>query len=531
MQFEVIPLKRTDPQLAVAAINKFFNLTTDGRDLEGRAESTAPQGPIVDGDPVTMQLWVRGTVLQIEQVKDLMEKLEGAEAEAGVGRDHPHDPAVRRGGQVGAGDDRAVLDAKEQDPDGHAVGPDAVGGHQAARHHAAGASSRKTRQPEAPAGRSPCDGGPQSPLPSNVARPLTRPAGQARAKPAAGRPTSPPERALTPPGRREAAGRRPLSIRQPAETGGGAGRRGSPRSPKRPRRSRQPAGEARRNPRSRLHPAASSSPRRTPRPWTSWRSCSARSSGPTALQGQREISVFYLKYAKADVAYQLLQEVLGGHTSEAGGSLLGDMASNLLGGGLIGGLVGGLAGGTSSGSSSATTTLQASGPVTMVSDPRLNALIVEANPTDLAFVEQMLRVIDKESSETDIETAGVTRLIPVIHSTADEVATVVRQVFADRMATTQGGGQGQQPNRRKTSCGLCAASGRGAKIPKREANRQKMIIGVDSRSNSVIVTAPSRCIVRSKPWSGRSTSRAAPIPTLSASCRSRCPIRNWCRRP
>ena len=213
-------------------------------------------------------------------------------------------------------------------------------------------------------------------------------------------------------------------------------------------------------------------------------------SGPTALQGQREISVFYLKYAKADVAYQLLQEVLGGHTSDtAGGSLLGDMASNLLGGGLIGGLVGGLAGGTSGGSSSGTTALQASGPVTVVSDPRLNALIVEANPTDLAFVEQMLRVIDKESSETDIETTGVTRLIPVIHSTADEVATVVRQVFADRMATTQGGGQGQQPNPEDFLRAL-----RGQRSQREDSQTRgepvKMTVGVDSRSNSVIVTAP-----------------------------------------
>ena len=212
-------------------------------------------------------------------------------------------------------------------------------------------------------------------------------------------------------------------------------------------------------------------------------------SGPTALQGQREISVFYLKYAKADVAYQLLQEVLGGHTSEAGGSLLGDMASNLLGGGLIGGLVGGLAGGTSSGSSSSATALQASGPVTVVSDPRLNALIVEANPTDIAFVEQMLRVIDKESSETDIETAGVTRLIPVIYSTADEVANVVRQAFADRMASTQGGGQGQQPNPEDLLRAL-----RGQRSQREDSQTRgepvKMTVGVDSRSNSMIVTAP-----------------------------------------
>jgi type II secretory pathway component GspD/PulD (secretin) len=100
-----------------------------------------------------------------------------------------------------------------------------------------------------------------------------------------------------------------------------------------------------------------------------------------------------------------------------------------------------------------------------------------------------LRVIDKENSETDVETTGVTRLIPVIHSTADEVATVVRQVFADRMATTQGGGQGQQPNPEDFLRAL-----RGQRSRREDAQTRgepvKMTVGVDSRSNSVIVTAP-----------------------------------------
>ena len=68
----------------MAAINKFFGLTTAAGDSKAAAKAPA-QGPIVDGDPVTMQLWVRGTVLQIEQVKDLLEKLEGSEAEEGAG--------------------------------------------------------------------------------------------------------------------------------------------------------------------------------------------------------------------------------------------------------------------------------------------------------------------------------------------------------------------------------------------------------------------------------------------------------------
>ena len=40
LQFEVIPLKRTDPQLAVAAINKFFGLTTATGDKKDAVEGS-----------------------------------------------------------------------------------------------------------------------------------------------------------------------------------------------------------------------------------------------------------------------------------------------------------------------------------------------------------------------------------------------------------------------------------------------------------------------------------------------------------
>ena len=45
-------------------------------------------------------------------------------------------------------------------------------------------------------------------------------------------------------------------------------------------------------------------------------------SGPTAVQGEREITVSSLTYAKAEVADQLIQEILSGRTDSYGGSLL-----------------------------------------------------------------------------------------------------------------------------------------------------------------------------------------------------------------
>ena len=45
-------------------------------------EEGSPEGPKVTGDPTTRKLWVRGTSAQISQIRDLVEKLEGPDAEA-----------------------------------------------------------------------------------------------------------------------------------------------------------------------------------------------------------------------------------------------------------------------------------------------------------------------------------------------------------------------------------------------------------------------------------------------------------------
>ncbi|HAL12218.1 MAG TPA: hypothetical protein DCP67_00280, partial [Planctomycetaceae bacterium] len=65
---------------------------------------------------------------------------------------------------------------------------------------------------------------------------------------------------------------------------------------------------------------------------------------PAASQTDRRVTVFYLKYAKADVASTLIQQILsGGADSSDLGSLVGDVAGGLLGGG--GGLMGMMLGG------------------------------------------------------------------------------------------------------------------------------------------------------------------------------------------
>ncbi len=169
-------------------------------------------------------------------------------------------------------------------------------------------------------------------------------------------------------------------------------------------------------------------------------------SGPQQLMPGKNFTVFFLKYAKAEVAQQLIQDIMGGSSSSGGaaGSLMGDVASNLLGGG--GGLLGALMGGGGGGGEGGVTTIQATGPVSIVCDPRLNCLVVQALPTDLELIEQLLKVVDREGSITDVQTAGKPRIIPVIYMQAEDVASVVRETYASRIAGQQRGGQQQQPS-------------------------------------------------------------------------------------
>ena len=198
----------------------------------------------------------------------------------------------------------------------------------------------------------------------------------------------------------------------------------------------------------------------------------------------REYTVFYLKYARAEVAAELLNEILGGGASSGGGEgggLFGDLASAALGdtgGGLVGSLLG-LGGGGGS--------ISTSGTVTMVADRRLNALVVEANTNDLAMIEQLLEVIDQEASPEDVQTFARPRLIPVFNTNAEQIANIVRQVYAERMAGS--GGNQRQPSPEEFIRALRGGRGGRGGGGSAQQEESKMSIGVDTRSNSLVVSA------------------------------------------
>lgn len=211
---------------------------------------------------------------------------------------------------------------------------------------------------------------------------------------------------------------------------------------------------------------------------------------PSAPGTGKNFTVYFLKHCKAEVARQLISDILGG-TSEGGsggGSLVGDVAANLMGGG--GGILGALLGSAGGGDGGVVTTVQVTGPVSIVADTRLNCLIVQALPVDVKLIEQLLKVIDREGSITDVQTAGKPHILPIRYLEAELVAGLVREAFANRMVTASGGQAGGQPNPVELIRAL--RGGRGGR-PEADVKSEeaKMTITVDNRSNSLIVTAPT----------------------------------------
>jgi hypothetical protein len=202
--------------------------------------------------------------------------------------------------------------------------------------------------------------------------------------------------------------------------------------------------------------------------------------------------VFYLKYAPADEAAALLRQIITGETPDeggGGGGLIGDMAADMLGdvgGGLLSGLLG-------AGSGSTTSILP--GSLTIVPDMRMNMLIVNGTPAELDLIEQLLVIIDREGPLEPPETKGRPRLIPVYYTSADEVANVVRSAYASRIEGAAG--QQRQPSaeefiRALRGGGRGGRNGRGGGGGGRDSQNAQvtMAVGVDARSNSLVVTAP-----------------------------------------
>ena len=210
--------------------------------------------------------------------------------------------------------------------------------------------------------------------------------------------------------------------------------------------------------------------------------------------GSSEPTFYWLKYIRAGAAKELLEAVLSGSStagssSGGGGGLIGDMVSEV-GGGLLGSLLGGGSGGGGIGVGGGSLT---SGDVIINADPRLNALIIRANALDLELCEQVLKVIDQPDSPISVQTRGRIEVIPVISQDAEAVATMIKSLFSDRIegGGSSGGGSSQrQPDPREL---IAALTGGGSSRRGGSANSQltetKISVSVDKNTNSLVVMA------------------------------------------
>ena len=212
--------------------------------------------------------------------------------------------------------------------------------------------------------------------------------------------------------------------------------------------------------------------------------------GPIEMTPSEPIA-FYLKYTKAEDAIRMLAELLdGGETvlDESGSSLVNGYVSSASG--LLGSFLT---------TRDGTTTLTYES-ITIVADSRLNRLITQGTTEDIEKVEAYLRIIDKDKSLTDVETYGTSHVIELMHAKASDVAKVLQDAYAGRIAKSQQQaqpqqGQPQQQQPKKTP----EQQKQEAQAKKQQAQKKSsaprnteptMTVAVHEPSNSLIVTAP-----------------------------------------
>ncbi len=162
-------------------------------------------------------------------------------------------------------------------------------------------------------------------------------------------------------------------------------------------------------------------------------------------------SVFYLKFAKADEAKDLLDKFLGISSGSSGGGggggvggMLGGMMSNMVGG-PAGDMLGGLLGGGAGGSGGGTAAWLESTEVQTFYHIRLNSLIVVgATSNDLVMISEFIDYIDQAQAPHDPNLVGKTYVIPVrFYDDVEVLKKTIETLFSDVLVKSESAG-GQQ---------------------------------------------------------------------------------------
>lgn len=500
-RIDVITLQTVDPQLAVLSIKRLFGEPSD-------QNKTAPA---VEADSLTRQLIVHGTEAQIEQIRVLLGKMgetafAGGDAPIAANRIRVL-PITGQAAETALQNLRMIWPAireneiKELNSSlGTSLGPSGM-----IPARVPGGQSR----PAAPR---------SGPMPPRGLPGIERaPAGEPEAAP----PKSPPgeDRQTAAPGRT-----RFLFAAQTSEEAAPAKRQAETPAAEKAETPAAPnaAGPVAQKGEKPVPPkAAGASPSDQPAPLPAEAQRGARSSSPlvisrgpdglliasddiealdeaerllTAMAGgtdprRTELTIFYLKHAKAAEVAEQLTAVIGSGTFSASTttsttagskSLLGSLPTSSPIGGGIGALLG-------------AATLSPTGMLRITAVPRLNALLIEANATDLRTIEEVLKLLDQPAGPEEVLVESKPRMIPVYSMPASEAAEIVKQVFADKMRQASSRG-GQMPTpedimNAMRGGGREGSSRGGTSRSAQQQQAETMTIGVDERSNSLIVYA------------------------------------------
>jgi type II secretory pathway component GspD/PulD (secretin) len=455
---EVLQLRLVDPQSAATAIVKLF-------------AADAAKAPAVEADRTTRQLMVRGTEAQVQQIRQLLEKMGETELTASISASGGN---VRVLPITGRAAQAALERLQEIWPTMHpnqirVVTPSAV---------------IPSLRPSGSVPEPPADGAPPAPPPANEPAPLPAP------PPPSANPAVPAAPPATPtqttshyrwPGRvfhlvADGAPAKPEAEKAASET------------PPLPPVAKPPAPIV-------IAPGPNGVviASEDTKALDNFESLLKTLVG-TNNAGDPNMTIFYLKHAKASSVASTLDRVFGGgtlprdfYTTQTNQSGQPGMPSGMPpGGGMPG-----------PGAPASNTPVNPPAPnqlVQITPDSRLNALIVRASPADVATMEELLKILDQRESPEEILVQPKPRLVPVFNTKADEIVEILKQVYQDRIGSSSSStssGQPGMPPMFMMFRGMRGGSGGGGSSSgsRSSDDSQKMSLGVDSRTNSVIVAA------------------------------------------
>jgi hypothetical protein len=214
------------------------------------------------------------------------------------------------------------------------------------------------------------------------------------------------------------------------------------------------------------------------------------------------VTVFYLKHAKADAVVQTLEAVLAGAATRRGRGRRGAGGAGRDDG--LGTGDWGLEGPQPPVPNPQSPIPSPGGPPRITAEPRLNALIVQCDPADADRIEELLKVLDRKQTPQDVRIPPRPRIVAVKNVPAQHIAEVVGQVYSDRMIGGSGRNTGPTPGMPQGTLQIPSGvssealerlarfggtGGRGGGRAQAE-EVPKMSIGVNTRTNSLVVVAP-----------------------------------------